>query len=122
LVKDEGYRLLLAHPKADKIYQELLVKNGIKAVVFIALIRLSPVMPFAATNVILSAAKVKSNLFLLGSVIGLAPRIILVAVAGAGLSELDFSKGSNVGLAIVGIISTFALIIYIGKVFKKVGV
>lgn len=122
LVKDTSYQALLRQPKAEKIYQELMVKSGYRAVLFIALIRLSPVMPFAATNVILAAAKVKASYYIIGSLIGLAPRIILVAAAGAGLSELDLSQGSHVGLAVLGVASTIVLAAYVGRVFKKVSI
>ena len=118
-VKTSSYEVLLKRPRAAKVHEELLKKSGFKAVLFIALIRLSPVMPFAGTNVLLAASKVRTSRFLLGSAIGLAPRVILVAVAGAGLAELDFSKGSNVGLAVLGGVATLLLVFYIGVVFKK---
>ena len=120
LVQEKSYQLLLKKPRAAKIHEELLLKNGYKAVLFIALIRLSPVMPFAATNVLLAAAKVKASLFLVGSLIGLAPRVVLVAIAGAGLAELDLSKSSNIWLGILGAVSTVFLLVYIGKVVQKV--
>lgn len=120
LIKESSYKALLKKPKAAKIHKELLLKDGLKSVMFIALIRFSPVMPFAATNVLLAASKVKAIHFVLGSLIGLAPRVILVAIAGAGLSELDFSKGSNVWLAVLGGVSTLLLVVYVGKVVKKV--
>lgn len=119
-VKENSYSELLKRPTAARLHEELLKKSGLKAVWFISLVRLSPVMPFAATNVLLAASNVKSSHFLLGSLIGLAPRIIIVAIAGAGLAELDFSKGSNIALAILGGAATFLLIFYVGLTFKKI--
>jgi uncharacterized membrane protein YdjX (TVP38/TMEM64 family) len=120
LVKDGTYSALLKRPKAAKLHEELLMRSGVKAVMFIALIRLSPVMPFAGTNVLLAASKVGAGAFVLGSLIGLAPRVTLVAVAGAGLSELDMSKSSNLWLAVLGVFSTFLLVAYIGKLIRRV--
>lgn len=120
IVKESSYQALLKRPRAAKVHEELLTKSGVKSILFIALIRLSPVMPFAGTNVLLAACKVKASSFIFGSLLGLAPRVILVAVAGAGLSELDLSKSSNIWLAIIGGISTLLLVVYIGKVVKKV--
>lgn len=119
VIKESSYKALLKKPKAAKIHKELLLKSGYKSILFIALIRFSPVMPFAATNVLLAASKVKAIHFVLGSFIGLAPRVLLVAIAGAGLSELDLSKGSNIWLAVLGGVSTILLIVYVGKVIRK---
>lgn len=119
-IKEKTYHVLLKRPRAAEIHAELLTKNGLKAILLIALVRLSPVMPFAGTNLLLAASKVKTSYFLLGSFIGLAPRVILVAIAGAGLAELDLSKSSNIWFAIIGGISTLFLIYFIGKVVKKV--
>ena len=120
LIKESTYKVILKHPRATKVHEELLKKSGLKAVWLVSLIRLSPVMPFAATNVLLAASKVKMSHFLLGSFIGLAPRVIILAIAGAGLAELDFSKSSNIGLAILGGAATVLLVFYVGLTFKKV--
>ena len=119
-VKERTYNVILERPLAAKIHEELLNKSGLRAIWFVSLIRLSPVMPFAATNVLLAASKIKTHYFIWGSLIGLAPRVLIVAIAGAGLAELDFSKGSNIGLAILGLCATCLLIFYIGSIFKKV--
>jgi len=120
IIKKSTYDVLLKRPRAAEIHAELLTKNGLKAILFIALIRLSPIMPFAGTNLLLAASKVKTNYFLIGSFLGLAPRVILVAIAGAGLSKLDFSKSSNIWFALLGGLSTLLLFYFIGKVVKKV--
>lgn len=120
LVKESSYEALLKRPRVAKMHEELLIKSGIKAVLFIALVRLSPVMPFAGTNVLLAASNVKTYSFLLGSFIGMAPRVILVAIAGASLTKLDFSKSSSVDLVVLGGVATLLLIFYIGYIFKKV--
>lgn len=119
IIGEKGVRYIQSSPKSNRVYQELLLKSGKQAITFIILLRLSPVMPFAATNLVLAAAKVKFAHFLLGSVIGLAPRVILVAIAGAGLSKLDLSQGSDIKLAILGAVSTLVLIIYLSKVLRK---
>lgn len=107
------------YKKAQIIYEDLIKKSGFKIFGLICLVRLSPVMPFAATNVVLGAAKVKFIPYSLGSIIGLCPRVVLVAVAGAGLQELDLSKGSDRSLFILGVVSTILVLFIIGKVFKN---
>ena len=76
-------------------------------------------MPFAGTNVLLAAAKVKVSEFLIGSSIGLSPRIILLVSAGAGLSKLnsDYDKKE---LLVLGITATIITVIVLGKISKRV--
>ena len=120
IIKERAVNVILKHPLAAKVDNELIRRSGLQAILFIALVRLSPVIPFAGANVLFAASKVKTSYFLLGSLLGLAPRIIIVAVAGAGLAELDFSKGSNIWLGILGGVATLLLIFYMGLVFRKV--
>ena len=56
----------------------------------------------------------------MGTLVGLAPRVILVAVAGAGLSELDFTQGKNQLGLLLGIIATLISVIVIGKIARGV--
>ena len=108
------------NPKAHEVYNELLKHNGFRTFYIISLIRLSPVMPFAATNVLLSAGKVKFREFFLGSAIGLAPRVIIVAIAGAGLTKLDLSIGSHKSILIAGIAATALVIFIMGRISRQV--
>ncbi|MCM8538345.1 MAG: VTT domain-containing protein [Lentisphaeraceae bacterium] len=107
-------------PTAEKLYKELLQESGVRTIYITALVRLSPIMPFAATNILLAAAKLKLSEFTIGSLLGLAPRIILVALAGAGLKELDLSKSGGQELIILGIAATIATIVILGKLSKKI--
>jgi len=120
LLGAKAVELFSMDSKASDVYKELLNHNGFRTFYIIALIRLSPIMPFAATNVLLSAGKVKLREFLLGSCIGLAPRVIVVAMAGAGLTKLDLSIGSHKGMLIAGIVATILAIFIMGRISKKV--
>jgi len=120
LINQTSTQALLKRPRAAQIHAELLTKHGAKAIFVIALVRLSPIMPFAGTNLLLAGSRVKTLPFLVGSLLGLAPRIILVALAGAGLAKLDFSKSSNMWFAWVGGAATLLLIYSIGSVVKNV--
>ncbi len=109
---------LLKRPKAQVIYEELLKKQK-RTILIIALVRLSPAMPFAATNILLSTAKVKLFEYITGSVLGLLPRVILVVIAGAGLNKLDFSKSSSIELVVLGGIATLVSLVLIGKIAQQ---
>lgn len=119
LVGDRAVEVLRKKPRADSVYKELLKHNAFRTIYIIILVRLSPVMPFAGTNVLLASAKVKLSEFLIGSTIGLAPRILLVVSAGAGLTKLssDYDKKE---LLILGISATIVTIVVLGRISKRV--
>lgn len=119
LVGKKALIALAQNPKAERVHRELLQHNGFQTILLISLIRLSPVMPFAATNLILAASNVKLAHFLIGGTIGLAPRIILVAIAGASLVTLDLSKSSDQTLLILGGFATLLALALGGKMARK---
>ena len=119
LLGDKLMDFIELNPKASEIHKELFKLSGFRAVFIIILVRLSPVMPFAATNVLLAAAKVRWWQFLVGSILGLAPRIILVVIAGAALSTLDLNQKGHKSLFIITIASTVCIIYFINKLSKN---
>ena len=119
LLKQKSIELFSMKPKAEAVYKELLNHNGWRSFYIIVLIRLSPIMPFAGTNVLLAAGKVKLREYILGSAVGLAPRIIIVAMAGAGLTKLDLSQGSHQGLLVLGIVATVLAVAVMGALAKR---
>lgn len=116
---DELLALLKKKPRAHMIYTELLKSHGLRTLSMVILIRLSPIMPFAGTNVLLAAGKVNKLEFVFGSAIGLAPRVILVSIAGSKLSSLDLSQGADRSLFVLGLIATILSLAIIGSVSKK---
>lgn len=109
---------LMSNPKAEKIHDELFKKSTQKTTLIIILLRLSPLMPFAASNLVFSACRTPLVSFLLGSAIGLAPRVILVALAGVGLSKLDLSQSKDQTIAIIGLIATVLAVALISRIVK----
>jgi uncharacterized membrane protein YdjX (TVP38/TMEM64 family) len=119
LVSSAALNGLMQNPKAKKIHHELFKKSKQKTTLIISLLRLSPLMPFAASNLVFSVSKTPLPSFLLGSAIGLAPRVIIVALAGVGLSELDLSQSRDQTIAIIGFLATVLAIVLISKIVKK---
>ena len=85
----------------------------------ISLIRLSPVIPFAMTNVMLASLKIPFHSFFAGTLLGMLPRTALMVFAGAGLHKLDFNQKSGVQGLIIGLVGTIALLYLISRVAKK---
>ncbi|MEO0652339.1 MAG: VTT domain-containing protein [Planctomycetota bacterium] len=116
LVGDAAILALARRPKADAVHRALVRRRGHHVAGLLALIRLSPVMPFAGTNLLMAASGVGFGAFLGGTLLGIAPRVVAVAVAGAGLEELDLSKGPDRRLALLGLIATAIVLVVLGRV------
>ncbi|MGA1522472.1 MAG: TVP38/TMEM64 family protein [Planctomycetota bacterium] len=104
-------------PRAQEIGAAIRASSRWMTAVVIGLIRLAPVTPFAWTNALMAGTRVAVLPYLAGTLVGLAPRTALVAVAGASMAELDWGGGTAradpwvtlgllasalVGLALVG--------------------
>ncbi|MFG0315994.1 MAG: TVP38/TMEM64 family protein [Planctomycetota bacterium JB042] len=118
LTRDRALLLLDRRPRAAAVHRALVERRG-RTIGLIALVRLSPVMPFAGTNLVMAAAGVRLREFLIGSVLGQTPRVVAVVVAGAGLSELDLSRSGDVRLAVVGGAATVAALVVIGRIARR---
>ena len=81
----------------------------------VALLRLSPLMPFAATNVLMAALGVRPAAFLCASSVGIAPRVIGVALVGAQLSELDWRAGGGAWSSALAVVATLIVVWWVGK-------
>ena len=86
---------------------------------FVFLVRLSPVVPFALTNVLLSSMKIKPVPFSAGTALGMLPRTALVVYAGAKLSSLDFSAPKSYVLLCFGILATALLLFFMGRFSRR---
>ena len=119
LVGERAVERLASSPRSQAVHAELIGRGLARTAGLVALLRLSPLMPFAATNLLLASAGVKLRAFLLGTVLGIAPRVMMVAAAGAGLSELDLDRASDVRLLVLGLIATAIALAVIGHLARR---
>ena len=107
------------HEKARVLHKALLQKNFKRTTLIITLLRLSPAMPFALTNLLMTAARVPLSYFLIGTFIGMLPRSSAVVFFGAGISVLNFSEPLNIWLIVFGYTATIISVIIISYFSKK---
>jgi len=119
VVGDRLLRGLSERPRAAAVHRSLLHGSSQRTIGLTMLVRLSPVMPFAATNLLFAGADVDWRDFLVGSTLGLAPRVVAVAVLGGGLAELDLSTPLDRTWTIAGIVVTIATIVVIGRMARR---
>jgi uncharacterized membrane protein YdjX (TVP38/TMEM64 family) len=105
--------LIARRPRLRVVHRALLDENAARTLLVLVLIRLSPAIPFAATNFVVSAAGVSFSLFAFATVIGMLPRAAAVVFVGASLSELDFDRPQESWIVILGIAATVFAIAFI---------
>ena len=103
----------------SKLYAALANDSPGRTTGLVALLRFSPAAPFAATNVAFAALGLSWPTFLIGSAIGLAPRVVTVALLGAGMATLDLGRPGHFGLLIAGIVATVIALILIGVIAQR---
>ncbi|MGC6488043.1 MAG: VTT domain-containing protein, partial [Planctomycetota bacterium] len=117
LVGDRVLGAVSSSDDARRVHTALLGRSFARTVWLVALLRLSPLMPFAATNLMMAALGVRVRAFLCATALGIAPRSIGVALVGAQLSTLDWQAGRgsawSTGLAVV---ATVLVIWWVGKI------
>lgn len=81
-----------------------------KGVVAVAMIRMVPIAPFSIVNVVAGASKLSLRDFLLGTVLGMAPGIAVMAALGAQIADLARNASwTNVVLLALAILAWIAL-------------
>lgn len=106
-------------PKLKAIHTALTNENIWKTLLIIFLIRLTPVMPFAVTNLMISAAGVSFKTFIVGTILGMLPRASAIVFVGSSLSELNFSQPQESWVIILGIVATISSIIVVSVISKR---
>ncbi|BAM05339.1 VTT domain-containing protein [Phycisphaera mikurensis] len=85
-----------------------------RAALLVGLLRLSPVVPFAVTNTLAAVFGVRRGPLLLGTLVGLAPRVAAVVVLGAGLERLAWASPEAPWLVAAGVAATALSVLGLG--------
>jgi len=106
--------VIRAHPKLRIVRTALLGNAFWSSARTVALLRISPIVPFAAVNVVAGLARARLDAFILGSVAGMLPRAAAVAAWSAKLQALSFDRPADFGWLLAGIIVTLAVFALLG--------
>jgi len=112
-----GERLLKVldeYPRGRAVHRALLAGSAARTFLVVTLLRVPPSGPFAMTNLLLAATGVGWGPYLLGSLLGLAPRVAAAVVVGASLSTLDLGHLERGGQAYVSIGLSVAAVMALG--------
>lgn len=111
--------LIREYPKLRVVYDALIGRGFWKTLLIVTLVRLPPSAPFAASNVLLAATRVPLPIYLLGTILGLAPRTAVVTFVASGLAKLDFTESKPWGLIIAGVLVSLVALGIIGYIANR---
>lgn len=118
LVGQRAVAAIASSPAALRVHAALLGRGCLRTTALITLLRLSPVLPFAATNLLMAAFGVRASAFLAATVVGITPRAIGVALVGAELSEFDWNAGGDRWSTLLAVAATLAAVVVVGRIAR----
>ena len=112
-------------PKAGLIRRALVEESASRTALIVGLLRLSPSCPFSITNLAMAGAGVRFPIFLLGTMVGMAPRTLVAVImshiaaeqGARDLVQLATQQGYvAVAIGLVLLVGSLMLIGHIAKV------
>lgn len=112
-------QIVRQNPRAAAACDAITRASPLRAAWLVALLRLSPVVPYGSMNALAAALAVPLMPFVAGTLIGLAPRVAAVVALGAGLEQLDDEREVPSWLLITGITATLLAVVVMGVIAKR---
>lgn len=115
LARDKVMRRIGENPRHAAVRAAIIDRGAAASAGLVALLRFPPNSPFAITNLVMGATGVRFTPFILGTILGMAPRTLLVASFGAAAAELTASAAGAVPgrWKIAGIVITLVVFVFI---------
>lgn len=108
------------YPKAAAVCGAVRRARPAKAFALLALLRLSPVVPYGTINVLAAVFRLPALPFVLGTVVGMAPRVAVVAAWGAALEQLDAGTSPVGGWTLAaGAAATLGAVVLLGWIARR---
>jgi uncharacterized membrane protein YdjX (TVP38/TMEM64 family) len=115
----KGYVLHTVHDnaKCEAVRKAMLESGPFKAGLIVGLLRLAPIVPFGATNLLMASAGCHPVPFALGTAAGSIPRTAAIVFMSAEMAQLDFRQ--EPGFVIGSLIATVVVVCIIGWIAKR---
>lgn len=111
---DRAVKLIAEQPKWKAVYDALIGGGFFKTLLIVTLVRIPPNSPFAITNMVMAATCVRWVPYIIGTVVGIAPRTAAAVYIGAQLSELSLKNARQTWFVVAGIVTLIIVVIIIG--------
>ena len=105
------------HPRCEAVRRAMLDSGPFRAGMIVALLRLAPVVPFGATNLLMASAGCRVIPFAVGTALGSLPRTAAIVLMAAEMSQLDFRQ--EPGLIVMSVVATVLVVCVIGFLAKR---
>jgi uncharacterized membrane protein YdjX (TVP38/TMEM64 family) len=115
---DKAIKVIEEQPKWKAVYDALLGGGFWKTLGLVTLLRLPPNSPFAMTNLIMAATKVPLWPYILGTLIGMAPRTAVAVWLATKMQSLD-EQSKPAWMWIVSIVLALAVLAVLGHIGNK---
>jgi uncharacterized membrane protein YdjX (TVP38/TMEM64 family) len=122
--RDRVEKEIEAHPKLLAVRKALIGQGFWKTLGIVTLVRVPPNSPFALTNLVLSSAGTRLAPFLLGTVLGMAPRTGIAAylahnAAETGARDLTELTAKSPWMIAATVVAFIVVVAVIGKIAEK---
>ncbi len=111
---DRVIQIINEHPKWRAVYDALLGRGFWRTLGLVTLIRIPPNSPFALTNLLMATTRVPVIAYLIGTVVGMAPRTAAVVYVGSGLKNWNESPPAGKWIFVVNVVVTLAVVLLVG--------
>jgi uncharacterized membrane protein YdjX (TVP38/TMEM64 family) len=106
----------------DALVRDHEARGFVKTTGMVALLRFPPNSPFALVNLLMASVKVPRGPYLLGTIIGMAPRTAVAVAIGATVKEFttaELSKAMPLWLWIAGIAVMLVVLVVVGVIAER---
>jgi uncharacterized membrane protein YdjX (TVP38/TMEM64 family) len=111
--------IIAEKPKWQRIYETLVHRGKLRALGIITLLRVPPNSPFAITNLVMSGTKIQLPIFIVGTLVGMAPRTIVAVYAGNELDTIDFSDKQRLFMFVLLVLGAIIVLSILGTLANK---
>jgi len=116
---DRATVLIRERPKWQAVYDALVGGGFWKTLLIVTLVRVPPNSPFALTNLVMAATRVRWSAYAIGTVLGIAPRTAAAVFIGAQLSELELANTKQTWFVVSGLVALVVVVVIIGMLANR---
>lgn len=111
--------LIQEQPRWAVVYEALLGSGVARSLLIVTLLRLPPNSPFAMTNLVMAATRVPLVVYVVGTLLGLAPRTGIAVLAGESMKVFDPREAMSSAWMIAGIVMMVVALGVIGLIANR---
>lgn len=117
IVKEHLRHSIDDNPKCEAVRRAMLDSGPFRAGLIVALLRLAPIVPFGATNLMMASAGCPLVPFVVGTGLGILPRTTAVVFLASEMSELSFRQ--HPGAILASLAATLVVVSVLGFLAKR---